>query len=102
MKGDSMSEDLTKISADPELDKLTLILRIVQKLETHGDILVQIIGRLDKLTDLVDKLTNRVDKLTDRVDKLTLRIEAVEVRLNVIEARLDGIDLRLQSLEQAA
>lgn len=102
-----MSEDLTKHSADPELDKLTLILRIVRKLETHGDMLAQVIERLDKLTDGLDKLTDRFDKLTSRVDAVETRLNsvearlgAVETRLDTIETRLDAVETRLQSIEQ--
>ncbi|HKR14711.1 MAG TPA: hypothetical protein VJT15_21765 [Pyrinomonadaceae bacterium] len=86
MNEDSMSKDLTQKSADPELDKLTLILRIVRKLETHGALLVQVIERLDKFGE--------------RFDKLTARVDALETRLNVIETRLDAIEGRLQILEQ--
>jgi hypothetical protein len=87
MKGDSMSEDLTNKTSDVEGDKLTLILTIVRKLESHGAILAQIIDRLDKLTA--------------RVDAVETRLNIIETRLNIIETRLDAVEVRLQSLEKS-
>lgn len=95
-----MSEDLTKHSADPELDKLTLILRIVRKLESHGDMLSNIINRLDKLADSVDKLTSRVDAVETRLNSVEARLDTIEARLDTIETRLDAVESRLQSVEQ--
>jgi chromosome segregation ATPase len=86
MKEDSMSEDLTKKVPDVEGDKLTLILTIVRRIESHSTTLVQVIDRLEKLTV--------------RVDAIETRLNAIETRLNAIESRLDAVDMGLQSLEQ--
>lgn len=74
-----MSEDLTKKVVDAEGDKLTLILTIVRKLESHGAMLVQVLDRLDQLADGFEKLV---------------------LRVNAVETRLDAVEVRLQSLEQ--
>ncbi|HEX2268205.1 MAG TPA: hypothetical protein VHH35_01645 [Pyrinomonadaceae bacterium] len=88
-----MSEDLTNNVADTDESKLTLILTIVRKLETHGAILVQLLDRLDRLADSFDKLALRVDAVETR-------LTAVETRLDAVETRLDAVEVRLQSLEQ--
>ena len=88
-----MSEDLTKNKPDVEDEKLTLLLKIVRKLESHHTILVQIVDRLDKLSA-------RVDAIETLLTVVETRLDALETRLTVVETRLDAVEARLQSLEK--
>jgi flagellin-like hook-associated protein FlgL len=93
MKGDSMSEDLTKKVLATDSEKINLILTIVKKLESHETLLTQIIDALGSHGAILTQIL-------DRLDKLTYRVDAVETRLGIVESRFDAIDVRLQGLEQ--
>jgi hypothetical protein len=88
-----MTEDLTKEVPDADSDKLSLILKIVKRIESHETILTQIISRLDHHGTILAQILDRLGKLTSRVD-------SVETRLGVVDGRLDEIEMRLGSLEQ--
>jgi predicted nuclease with TOPRIM domain len=72
MKGDSMSEDLTKKLPQTDSEKISLILTTVQHLETRVD---KIDLRLTNLEQRFDRLEQRIDRLEQRFDNLEQRVE---------------------------
>lgn len=56
---------------------------------------VQVLSRLDRISNILQSLDSRVHNLEARV-------ENIETRLEKVETRLDDVDVRLQKLEARA
>lgn len=66
---------------------------------TNEEMLVIILGRMDKLDEDNQTILERIGAIEERMDALEARMDAIEKRMDALEARMDAIEERMDALE---
>jgi predicted nuclease with TOPRIM domain len=106
MKGDSMSEDLTKKLPQSDSEKISLILTIAQNLETRVDRLEIRLNNLERrFDDLEKKVDERLfdtrpiwEKVVADIAQLQAGQQRLEVDVREIKESVQDIDRRVSFL----